>query len=94
MILKIMEKHMTGLSSWYEPSGGMFLWVKLNGVRDSKKLIENEARDANVLLVPGQYFHPDDRISSYVRISYSVESEERCEEAIKRLANLLKNGKF
>jgi kynurenine/2-aminoadipate aminotransferase len=71
----------------------MFLWVKLLNVENSTKLIEIDARDAKVLLIPGQYFHPDNRISNYVRISYSIESEERCEEGIIRLSNILKNLK-
>ena len=33
----------TGLAEWHEPSAGMFLWMKLKGIEDSKVLIEQKA---------------------------------------------------
>ena len=32
-----------GLAEWSEPSAGMFLWIKLLGIDDTKELIEKKA---------------------------------------------------
>jgi len=32
-----------GLAEWSEPVCGMFLWLKVNGVADTKDLIERKA---------------------------------------------------
>ena len=32
-----------GLAEWNEPSAGMFLWIKLLGIDDTKELIEKKA---------------------------------------------------
>jgi len=32
-----------GLAEWDEPVAGMFLWLKLKGINDTKKLIEEKA---------------------------------------------------
>ena len=33
----------TGLAEWNEPEAGMFLWIKLHGISDTKKMIEEKA---------------------------------------------------
>lgn len=76
IFLKLVEKHLTGYATWITPKGGMFVWMKLLNVKDSKELIETKARDKKVLLVPGQAFHPLDQPGPYVRASFSSESEE------------------
>ena len=40
---------LTGLAEWTEPSAGMFLWLKLVGISDTKSLIEEKARKKEVL---------------------------------------------
>ena len=44
----LAEKHLEGLAEWSIPTAGMFLWINLLGVPDSKKLIEEHARDRKV----------------------------------------------
>ena len=55
-MLAAADRHLTGLAEWNEPQAGMFVWFKLNGISDTQSLIEQKARDANVLLVPGVCF--------------------------------------
>ena len=69
----------------------MFLWLKLNGIDDTKALIEEKAAAANVLFVPGQSFDPLDRPSPYVRASFSTASDEDMDIAMERLAALIAN---
>ncbi|XP_045158771.2 kynurenine/alpha-aminoadipate aminotransferase, mitochondrial-like [Mercenaria mercenaria] len=88
--LKAAEKHLTGLAEWNEPSGGMFLWLKLN-VKDTYELITVKARERDVLFVPGNAFQVDaTQPCQYVRASYSLCSEEQMNTAFERLAGLIK----
>ena len=66
----------------------MFAWLKLNNIIDTKLLIENKAVDKKVLLVPGQAFDPYNKISSYVRLSFSLITDQQLKQGIKRLAQL------
>lgn len=84
------QKHLTGLAEWTTPEAGMFVWMKLLSIKDSKALIEGPARDEKVLLVPGQYFSISDEPSNCVRASYSLASPENVDEALRRLGALLR----
>ncbi|RQM30200.1 hypothetical protein B5M09_000292 [Aphanomyces astaci] len=88
--LRALEKNLTGLATWEAPDAGMFVWIKLVGVDDSKALIEQKAVASKVLLVPGQVFLPDNVKTSYVRAAYSTATPEQMDMAISRLAALLK----
>eukprot|EP00445_Apocalathium_hangoei_P012666 CAMPEP_0203882598 /NCGR_PEP_ID=MMETSP0359-20131031/26793_1 /ASSEMBLY_ACC=CAM_ASM_000338 /TAXON_ID=268821 /ORGANISM="Scrippsiella Hangoei, Strain SHTV-5" /LENGTH=479 /DNA_ID=CAMNT_0050802661 /DNA_START=12 /DNA_END=1451 /DNA_ORIENTATION=+ len=85
------ERHLQGLAEWSVPEAGMFVWMKLLGVADSKALIEGPAREEKVLLVPGQYFsaRPTEP-SAFVRASFSTASDADVDEALRRLAVLLR----
>merc|ERR1712188_16966 len=37
------EKHLTGLAEWSVPNAGMFVWIKLLGIKDSFDLITKKA---------------------------------------------------
>ena len=67
-----------GLAEWGEPQGGMFFWIKLISVEDTTKLINKEAFEKEVIMLPGNVFEVDSSVkaSSYIRASYSVVSEE------------------
>jgi len=68
----------------------MFLWLKLLNVTDSKALINEKARTAKVLLVPGEVFSATQSKSPYVRASFSAVSQENADIALERLGALLK----
>ena len=72
--------YLTGLAEWSEPSGGMFLWLKLH-VPDTYKLITVKAREKGVLFVPGNAFMLDSsEPCPYVRASYSMSSAEQMDK--------------
>jgi kynurenine/2-aminoadipate aminotransferase len=83
-------KHLTGLADWTRPSAGMFMWFRLHGIENTEVLIQEKARSAKVLLVPGKAFSPYNASSSYVRASFSLASEKDIDEALRRLSVLLK----
>ena len=89
VLLAAAERHLKGLATWSPPDAGMFLWLKLNGIDDTKALIEEKAAAANVLFVPGQSFDPLDRPSPYIRASFSTASDEDMDVAMDRLAGLI-----
>ena len=57
---------------------------------NTKNLIEAQALQNNVLLVPGQAFMPNDEVTNTCRLSFSQETPERMDEAIRRLAEMIK----
>jgi DNA-binding transcriptional MocR family regulator len=63
---------------------GMFLWLRLTHVRDSRALIQEKARERKVLLVPGADFSSEEgAVSSCVRASFSTASAVDMEEAVR-----------
>lgn len=91
LAMDLVRKHLGDLVELNEDSDGMFLWLRVKQVEDSKKLVDEKARDAKVLLLPGQVFSPCNEVSSYVRLCFSMLSEQDLEIAIKRFAGILKH---
>jgi len=90
ILLSAANVHLNGLAEWVVPEAGMFLWIKLlNGVSDTKALIEDKAAKANVLFVPGQSFCPMGEKSPYVRASFSTATDDDMDVAMERLASLI-----
>ena len=85
------EKHLTGLATWNkEITAGMFAWISIEGVEDSEKLINEGALSKKVILVPQKVFSPFSKGGPACRASFSLASEEQMGEAIRRLAELIK----
>ena len=66
------------------PGGGMFLWARLRGIRDTAALLERSL-DAGVCFVPGQAFAVTRDLSSYLRLSFVTASEEELDMGVERL---------
>jgi DNA-binding transcriptional MocR family regulator len=63
-----------------EPAAGMFIWLKINGIQDTRKLIYEKALAQEVLLLPGSAFFCDQSQSyPFVRVSYSLSTPEQIE---------------
>jgi len=91
LVNKCATKHLTGLAEWLEPSAGMFLWVKINGIEDSVKFIEGPLIKQMVLVAPGFCFMLNsEKPSPYLRISFSNLSEEKMDKGFKCLAAAIK----
>jgi len=90
--ISLIEKNLGGLVEYNIPTAGMFVWMNLLGITDTKALISEKAVEKKVLLVPGVAFSTDPNTpSSYVRASFSTATEEQMDEALKRLASLVKD---
>lgn len=92
LMMSAAKKWLKGLAEWNEPQAGMFLWLKLKGISDTKQLIEEKAQKKEVLLVPGYTFMPDQsKPCSFVRASFSLASEQQMNTGFQRLAELIKD---
>ncbi|KAI0090973.1 PLP-dependent transferase [Irpex rosettiformis] len=85
-----MKKHLDGLAEWTRPEAGMFFWFKLligNGTDegDSESIIRTKAVERGVLALPGTIFFPGGKKSAYVRASFSLNTPEEVDEALRRL---------
>lgn len=70
-------------------TGGLFTWVKVKPELKSKEILE-KALEKKVAFVPGDSFFPNGGKTNYFRMNYSCMSEEKIEEGIKRLGDVLK----
>jgi tryptophan aminotransferase len=61
---------------------------------DSEELIRRHAFEAGVLALPGQSFFVLGRATPYVRASFSLLDEADVNEALKRLAGVVKSAKM
>nr|XP_044986542.1 kynurenine/alpha-aminoadipate aminotransferase, mitochondrial isoform X2 [Jaculus jaculus] len=92
-ILAAADKWLSGLAEWHVPKAGMFLWIKVKGIPDTKQLIEEKAIKQEVLLIPGEYFFIDNSVpTSYIRASFSFVSPEEMDIAFQKLAQLIKES--
>eukprot|EP01063_Lacrimia_lanifica_P003711 TRINITY_DN12006_c0_g1_i1.p1 TRINITY_DN12006_c0_g1~~TRINITY_DN12006_c0_g1_i1.p1 ORF type:complete len:417 (+),score=114.95 TRINITY_DN12006_c0_g1_i1:64-1314(+) len=90
VFLALCDKHLTGLAEWNVPEAGMFVWFTIPGVSDTLDLIMKKAKEEKVLLVPGQSFFTDGKPVNSVRAAFSVASDEEMDEALRRLASLIR----
>ncbi|XP_016890286.1 kynurenine/alpha-aminoadipate aminotransferase, mitochondrial isoform X2 [Cynoglossus semilaevis] len=92
-MLTSADKWLKDVAEWHAPSAGMFLWIKLKHIADTKGLIMEKALEKEVLLVPGGSFmiNSDDPCA-YVRAAFSLSSPEKIDEAFRRLSLLIKEA--
>lgn len=73
ILIEVLKKELDFIH-FNEPQGGIHIWAKTD--IDSSVLYA-AAKEKGVLITPGRVFYPDDRESSYFRISYAgVENDE------------------
>nr|XP_039259967.1 kynurenine/alpha-aminoadipate aminotransferase, mitochondrial-like [Styela clava] len=90
-IISSANKWLTGLAEWNVPEGGMFLWLKLFGIDDTKELVQRGIIEKEIVMIPGSAFNVEDNTkSSFCRLSFSLISPENIEEGIQRLSNLVR----
>lgn len=75
-----VTKWLSGLAEWSVPRGGMFLWIRILNVSDTREMILKRAFAREVVLIPGSWFTFDDKPSPYCRISFSSASAEEMDE--------------
>lgn len=102
MCEKSLERHLKGMAEWTKPDASMFFWIKLllpptqdqsnlGEEADSSIFIRTKALDNGILLLPGDVTYPIQRRSAHARISFSLLDEQSMDEAIRRLASVLRH---
>lgn len=88
-MLEQLEKYMPSTVRWTKPEGGMFIWVELPEHIDSTELLAIAVKN-NVAFVPGESFFANNPKKNCLRLAFVTVSEERIEQGIKILADLIK----
>ncbi|XP_072543492.1 kynurenine/alpha-aminoadipate aminotransferase, mitochondrial [Salminus brasiliensis] len=92
-MLSSADKWLKDVAEWHAPAAGMFLWIKLKGIKDTQKLIMEKALEKEVLLVPGGVFNiHSSEPCPYVRAAFSLSTPQQIDEAFKRLSALIKEA--
>jgi DNA-binding transcriptional MocR family regulator len=76
-------------STWTDPDGGMFTWVRLPGDVDATELLP-AALAADVAFVPGAPFYAADPDPATLRLSFTTHTPEEIAEGMRRLAHCLR----
>ena len=71
-------------TSWTNPDGGLFVWLRLPAGIDAQELLADAMR-AQVAFVPGAPFYPANPQRDTLRLNFSNRSPELIEEGMARL---------
>ncbi len=88
VMLEAMGTSFPKKAKWDEPKGGLFLWVKLPRGFDTDALLKDSVAKG-VAFVPGSLFFTKP-VHNYMRLNYSLPSEEDIVTGIQSLGKLLK----
>ncbi|HDI02800.1 MAG TPA: PLP-dependent aminotransferase family protein, partial [Candidatus Aenigmarchaeota archaeon] len=88
-MLEALEKYFPEGCEWNKPDGGMFIWATVPEKIDTEKMFP-EAVKENVAYIHGAAFCVDGSGHNAMRLNFSNADEEKIEEGIKRLGNLIK----
>ncbi|HSD48415.1 MAG TPA: PLP-dependent aminotransferase family protein [Actinomycetota bacterium] len=75
-------------ATWTHPVGGFYVWVTLPSYLDTRALLA-AAVERRVAYVPGTAFYPDGRGTDTMRLAYCYPTEDRIDEGVKRLGELV-----
>ena len=84
-----LRRELGDLVSWPEPRGGFFLWVSLPDAVNAEEILPR-AVEQRVIYVAGSAFFVDGSGRNTIRLSFSLPSEERIVEGVRRLAPVIK----
>ena len=80
-----IEQHLPGQIDYNLPEGGMFLWGRLASGMNARELLK-VALEEKVMFVPGDYFFSGNPDPQALRLSFSMITPEKADEALRRLA--------
>ena len=89
-MISALEQYFPVGSSWTDPQGGLFVWVKVPEHIDTAAMFR-EAINAKVAYVVGIAFYPHRYDNCHMRLNFSAVDPEHITEGIHRLGDLLKS---
>ncbi len=84
VMLETLQEHMPAGVKWTHPEGGLFLWVTMPEMIDTKELL-TEAVKKKVAFVPGESFYPCNGKKNNIRLNFSNALPEKINEGIAQL---------
>jgi 2-aminoadipate transaminase len=88
VMIAALREHFPADAVWTHPAGGFYVWVTLPPYFDTQAMLA-AAVDRRVAYVPGTAFYPDGRGRDRMRLAFCYPTEDRIEEGVKRLGQLL-----
>lgn len=86
-----LARHFNDIGDWNVPAGGLFFWVKLRQLCDTRALL-TAALARNVAFMPGEPFYTDqDAPRGVLRLNFSHASAEQIEHGIATLAQVIRS---
>ena len=92
-MLQALEQEFARFGKWENPSGGMFVWLRLSDGLDTGELLREAISRERIAFLPGQAFSVNGGASlkNCMRLTYSNLAPDRIQEGIHRLASLLQS---
>lgn len=87
----LLERHFGEFATWQVPAGGLFFWLQLRNILDSRALLP-KAIEHGVAFMPGEPFYPMDvNASGTLRLNFTHAGEADAERGLLILAKLIKH---
>jgi 2-aminoadipate transaminase len=87
--LAALQAHMPDGVCWTRPSGGFFIWLTLPEPLRAAK-VARQAREVGLMIPVGDPFFAEAPTGQHLRLAFSYVPQERIEEGIKTLAQVLR----
>ena len=85
--LEALEKNFSDIAAWDTPTGGLYIWLRVNSKISSDKLFQ-EALNKNILLNPGSVY--DYKENKKIRLSFAYANKEDLAKGIATLGDIIK----
>jgi 2-aminoadipate transaminase len=87
--LAALQAHMPDSVCWTRPGGGFFIWLTLPEPLRAAKVAQ-QARGVSLMIPVGDPFFAEAPTGQHLRLAFSYVTQERIEEGIKALAQVLR----
>jgi 2-aminoadipate transaminase len=91
VMVEALKEHFPQDVRWYEPEGGLFLWVELPQGISATDLLP-VAVEQKVAYVPGKPFYPHGDKDNTLRLNFSNAKPDQIREGIKRLGRVFRDA--
>ncbi len=89
-MLRALETHFPAEARWTKPTSGMFIWVELPEVIDTRELLQRAVDEEQVAFIPGHAFCAGSHQAPHtMRLNFSNATPEQIEEGIERLGRVI-----
>jgi DNA-binding transcriptional MocR family regulator len=87
--LAALEKHMPKSVTWTKPEGGLYIWITLPEGVDGTAFAAQALKENRVASVSGKSCYATKTVPNTIRLSFSLIPEDKADEGVRRLAELL-----